>query len=160
MTSASKRVVNPLHSLSRLFLTSTVTAAATTSALLVLSTRETGHAAAALNATSHILWGDDAAKHDRWSLRYTAVGALLNAGAMVSWSFVQGLLPEPRSPLSAARNAGLVTALAYLTDYHVVPHRLDPGFDQRLSRKSLFGAYAVMAGALAVGALLARKHST
>jgi len=138
-------------------LTSAVTSAATTAALCLLSSKDTGHSAAALNATSHIVWGDKAAKYDDWDVRHTVVGALLNAGAMGFWSAVHTLLPAPRSVFGAARNASLVTALAYLTDYHLVPHRLTPGFEQRLSRKSLFGSYAVLAASLAVSALATRR---
>jgi hypothetical protein len=35
----------------------------------------------------------------------------------------------------------------------LVPHRFTPGFEQRLSQKSLFGAYAVLAASLALSAL-------
>ena len=102
--------------------------------------------------------GDKAKKFDDWDVRHTLVGALLNAGAMGFWSAVQALLPEPRSVLGAARNAALVTALAYATDYHLVPQRLNPGFEQRLSRKSLVSAYAVLAASLAVSALGTRQR--
>jgi hypothetical protein len=71
---------------------------------------------------------------------------------------VQALLPEPRSLFGAARNATIVTALAYVTDYVVVPKRLNPGFEQRLSSKSLFGAYAVLAASLALSAFATRQR--
>src|SRR4051794_9788565 len=110
--------------ITRTLLASALTGASTTAALMALSSRDTGHPAAALNATSHIVWGDEAARYDEFDLRHTAVGALLNLGATGFWSAVQSLLPTPRSGLGAARNALLVTGLAYVTDYHVVPHRL------------------------------------
>jgi len=144
--------------IARTLISSAVTSAATTTALFLLSSKDTGHPAAALNATSHILWGDEAAKYDDWDVRHTLAGAVLNAGAMGFWSAVQSLLPAPRSIFGAARNATLVTALAYVTDYHVVPKRLTPGFEQRLSRKSLFGSYAVLAAALAVSAFATRRR--
>ena len=149
--------MSKLNPIVRTLLTSAVTSAATTTALLLLSSKDTGHAAAALNATSHIVWGEKAMKHEQWDVRHTLVGGLLNAGAMGFWSAVQALLPEPRSVLGAARNATLVTALAYATDYHLVPKRLNPGFEQRLSRKSLFGTYAVLAASLAVSAFATRR---
>jgi hypothetical protein len=74
------------------------------------------------------------------------------------WSAVHAFLPEPRSVFGAARNASIVSALAYVTDYYVVPRRLTPGFEQRLSRKSLLGTYAVLAGSLAVSALATRRR--
>jgi len=104
------------------------------------------------------VWGDKATKYDDWDVRHTLVGALLNAGAMGFWSAVQTLLPEPRSLFGAARNATIVTAVAYATDYHLVPRRLNPGFEQRLSRKSLFGAYAILAASLAGSAFATRPR--
>src|SRR6187431_283112 len=139
--------------IARTLLTSAVTSAATTTALLVLSSKDTGHPAAALNATSHIVWGDAATKHDEWDVRHTLVGALLNLGAMGLWSAVHAWLPEPRTLFGAVRKATAVSALAYATDYHLVPQRLTPGFEQRLSRKSLLGTYAVLAASLAISAL-------
>ncbi len=142
--------------IARSLLTSAVTSAATTAALCLLSSRDTGRPAAALNAVSHILWGDAAAKYDAWDIRHTLAGTVLNAGAMGMWSAVHACLPQPRSVLGAARNATIVSALAYVTDYHVVPHRLKPGFEQRLSGKSLFGTYAVLAASLAASSLATR----
>lgn len=144
--------------ITRTLLTSAVTSAATTAALCLLSSRDTGRPAAALNAVSHIVWGDKAAKHDGWDVRHTVVGTVLNAGAMGLWSGVHALLPGPRSVFGAARNATIVSALAYVTDYHVVPRRLNPGFEQRLSRQSLFGTYAVLAASLAMSALATRRR--
>lgn len=130
--------------------------AATTAAALLLGKKETGSAAAPLNATSHIVWGDEAASHNETDWQHTAVGALLNAGAMVSWSLVQRLLPRPKSWLGAALSGASVSALAYVTDYHLVPKRLTPGFEKRLSPRALFLIYASMASALAGGAALSK----
>lgn len=47
-----------------------------------------------------------------------------------------------------------VAALAYVTDYHLVPARLTPGFERHLSRRALFFVYAVLAMALAAGGAL------
>lgn len=78
---------------------------------------------------------------------------------MGMWSAVHALFPAPRSVLGAARNATLVTALAYVTDYHLVPHRLKPGFEQRLSPRSLAGIYGVLAASLAMSALATRGRA-
>ena len=145
-------------SLSQTLFTSALTTAATTAALFALSKKDTQHPAAALNATSHILWGEDAAKYDDWDVRHTLAGALLNAGAMGAWSVVQGLFPAPRSLFGAARNGAAVTALAYFTDYHVVPQRLTPGFEHRLSRKSLLASYVVLAASLTLSGYVLRRR--
>ncbi len=104
-----------------------------------------------INAVSHILFGDEAAQHDELSLKHTATGALLNTAAIGSWAVVGELLfGGERRPatLPAALAAGaVVSGIAYVTDYHLVPERLTPGFEKRLSNKSLWAIY----GALAVG---------
>ena len=43
-------------------------------ALALASSREAGSPFACLNATSHWLWGDEAARHQAASLRYTGTG--------------------------------------------------------------------------------------
>ena len=43
------------------------------------------------------------------------------------------------------------SAVAYATDYHVVPERLTPGFEKRLSNESLAIVYGVLAACLALG---------
>jgi hypothetical protein len=131
---------------------------ATTAAGVLLSALETRKPAAGLNAVSHILWGDKAARVDRGDVKHTLAGAVLNAGAMVSWAAVNELLPRPRSAAIAVTKGALVSALAYLVDYHVVPARLTPGFEKRLSATALFALYAVLASALAAGDRLASRR--
>jgi len=144
---------------SSILLNSAVATAATSGASSWFAFRETGHPAAALNATSHILWGDDAASKDKADLRHTLVGAVINAAAMVSWASVQQLLfPRARGPLSALGIGATVSGLAYVTDYYLVPRRLTPGFEKRLSPPALGAVYAVLAAALGVGAWLGRKR--
>jgi hypothetical protein len=141
------------------YLTRALTAAgtatfATTVAAVLLSIKDTEHPAAALNATSHILWGDEAASHDELDLRHTLLGGVLNAGAVGLWAALQSLLPKPRSAWGIARNAALISALAYATDYFVVPKRLTPGFEKRLTQGSLLTMYAVLAASLATASVL------
>ena len=147
-----------LLALARVVLSSAATSFATTAAVALLSKRDTGRPAAGINAISHIAWGDEAGKHDDVDVKHTVVGALLNVGAMVSWALVGELLPRPRTLLGAARNGVLVSGLAYVTDYYIVPRRLNPGFEQRLSKRSLFETYAVLAGSYALSAALTRQR--
>ena len=65
-----------------------VATVATTVITSVLGKKEAGSAAAPLNATSHILWGNEAASQDGVDAKHTAAGAAINAGAMYAWSFV------------------------------------------------------------------------
>lgn len=145
-----------------MLVTAGVATAVTTGAALLISQAQTKHAAAALNATSHIVWGDEAAKVDDLDWDHTVLGGLLNAGAMGAWAIVQeALLPRARTVWGAAAKGVLVSGLAYVTDYYVVPKRLTPGFEKRLSSKGMLLMYAALAGALGVGELLAnRSHSS
>lgn len=53
----------------------------------------------------------------------------------------------------------VVTAVAaYTIDFYLIPKRLTPGFENRLSKRSLFFVYGTFALGLAVPALLARKQ--
>ena len=107
--------------------------------------RQTGAYAAPLNATSHVVWGDRAGRRNRPSMKNTGTGTLLHYGASVFWAALYEALPG-RAPLRAAATA----ATAYVVDYHVVPRRLTPGFELRVSR----GALAAVYGALALGLML------
>ena len=108
-----------------------------------------------INAVSHILFGDEAAKHDELSAKHTLAGALLNTAAIGSWAVVGELIfGGERRPtnLPAALAAGAAVAgIAYVTDYHLVPDRLTPGFEKRLSNKSLLAIYGALAVGLGVG---------
>jgi hypothetical protein len=44
--------------------------------------------------------------------------------------------------------------VAYVVDYHVVPKRLTPGIESRLSCRSLLLVYVVLALSLGLGGLL------
>ncbi len=47
--------------------------------------------------------------------------------------------------------AGVATAgIAYVVDFYVVPKRLTPGFEKRLSNRSLLGIYAALAAGLMI----------
>jgi hypothetical protein len=139
--------------LQRILATSAVATAATTAATAALGRLQCGSAAAPLNATSHIVWGENATRRDDADIQHTLVGALLNAAAMVSWASVQHLFfPRPRGLWGSAATGAAVAALAYVTDYYVVPKRLTPGFEARLSRGGLAAVYAALAAALAATA--------
>ena len=121
-----------------------VCTATTTAVATVFSKLQTRRPAAALNATSHIVWGDRAFRVDEADLRHTLVGGLLNAGAMLAWSTVCALLPAPRSAVGRVAKAAGVTAASYVTDYYLVPQRFTPGFEARLSRAALATVYLAL----------------
>jgi hypothetical protein len=126
--------------------------------------RETGSAAAPLNATSHIVWGDQAAVQDAPSLKYTLTGFVLNHASAIFWAAVYekffGADSAQSSRASLLRpliGGAVVSAGAYVTDYYLVPKRLTPGFEKRLSGKSLATVYALLAIGLAASELIARS---
>lgn len=138
-------------------------ASITSAALLALRGRkDTGSAVAPLNATSHIVYGDEALRVNRPTARHTVVGAALHAASGVFWGVLfEKLLRRERRPASAgavARNAIKATAVAALVDLVVVPKRLTPGFERRLSGRSLWMVYGGLAAGMAVGALLWRRR--
>jgi hypothetical protein len=139
----------------RALLSGTVAAAAVTLAASVAGRRQAGSYPAPLNATSHFLWGERAGRESDYSLKYTATGFIANYGASVFWALFYEALAGRSPPL--ARGAA-VSALAYVTDYHVVPRRLTPGFEMRLPRAALAAVYAALAVGLSARDLLSRKR--
>jgi hypothetical protein len=144
-------------------LTGAVATAATTLAVSALGQLEDGEPIAPINSVSHIAWGDEAAKHEEASVKYTLTGALLNAAAVIGWAGIHELavwrLGARRSQAASLAVGAAVAGLAYVTDYHIVPRRLTPGFEKRLSNRSLAAVYGVLAVSLGVGTLLRRRGS-
>ena len=156
--------------LARAMTSGTVSALAVSAAAALAGKRETRSYAAPINATSHILWGDEAARHDGVSLKYTASGFLLNHLAAVMWAAVHEKWVGPAlsrwfnqrpalAPLAPAAGAAVVAAGAYVTDYYLVPKRFTPGYEKRLSGKSLAVIYGALTLGLAAGTLLAGRRS-
>ena len=135
--------------------TAALATVATTVATALAGLIENRNAAAPINAISHVVWGDRAAHQEALTAKYTALGAAVNAAAMVSWAAFHHLAFKPHGRPTGFVNSlarGAATAgVAYVVDYHVVPRRLTPGFEKRLPGRALFVIYAVMAASLAVG---------
>jgi hypothetical protein len=141
---------------------------ATATAALVEGKRETGSYYAPLNATSHIIWGDEAALQNSPSLKYTLTGFLLNHASAIFWAlFYERLFCRHRAahdrgevcataaPLAEPiLGAATVTTAAYIIDYHLIPKRFTPGFEKRLSAKSLATIFATLAIGLAARDLI------
>ena len=135
------------------------TAAAATAA--ARGARDSGSAIAPINATSHIVWGSEAGDVDRIRATYTLPGLALNAGAGVFWAMlyerVFGEVAERGDAARAIAGGAAVAALAYVTDYHLVPKRLTPGWEMRISRRSLALVFTALALALPVRGLLRNR---
>jgi hypothetical protein len=132
--------------------------AATTAVVSLCGQAENGNPIAPLNAISHILWGDEAAAQDDASISYTATGVALNTAAVASWAGIYEATFGPRARRGDT-TAGLVggaviAAAAYVTDYYIVPRRLTPGFEKRLSPASMLAVYTTLALSLPVASIV------
>lgn len=115
----------------------------------IVSRLTIGQSAPGLNAISHILWGEKAARQPTWTLRHTATGLLLNQMACLFWTGCFEVLSRRHRShrvMSSAADATTIAIVAYVVDYHVIPKRLTPGFE------FLPVLYVELAGALFAGA--------
>jgi hypothetical protein len=139
-----------------------VAAAATAMYVARAGARDSGSAIAPFNATSHIAWGDrsSASRVERADGKHTLPGLLLHVGACILWATIYeryfGRAAEKGDAGKALAGGGAVAAAAYVTDYHVVPKRFTPGWETRVSDRSLAGIYTILALALPLRGLLRR----
>jgi hypothetical protein len=100
------------------------------------------------------VWGDRAATANRASAKYTLTGFAVNSAEGVFWAAIFEKLFGELVERKGAEKKGLARALlsgvaiarlAYVTDYYLVPRRFTPGFEKRLSNRSLTAIYAVLA---------------
>lgn len=129
--------------------------------LLWRGRRDAGHAAAPVNAVAHWFAPQQALRENAPSWRYTGTGAVVHLASSVLWATAYGWLRQRRrrpNVANALGDAAAVTAAAAVVDLKLVPERLTPGFEHRLSRGSLALVYAGFALGLALaGAAAARR---
>ena len=118
---------------------------------------ELGKPAAPVNGPSQWIWGVHAPHQDHFSLRYTIVGygvhhATSIFGALWYEKFRQQL-PPAESTATVLAPAIATAAAAYAVDFHFAPKRLTPGFERRLSQRSLLRVYGSFALGLAATGL-------
>ena len=139
-------------------LSGTIVSASTAATAAACGARDSGSAIAAVNGVSHILWGSDAANVRAADLKHTVPALLLNTGATIFWAAIYERIfghAADRGHISKALlGGGAVATLAYVTDYHVVPKRLTPGWEERVSNRSLGIIYVVLALSFPVRGLL------
>ena len=130
--------------------------------LLLRGRTDAGSAAAPVNAVSHWIWPVSALRRDAASWRYTGSGAATHYLASLFWAGLYRSLRGQRARPDAANaltDAAAIAALAAVVDLKVVPQRLTPGFEHRLSKTSLVLVYGGFAAGLALGGLLALRKS-
>ncbi|MCM5678785.1 hypothetical protein M8A51_04470 [Schlegelella sp. S2-27] len=116
----------------------------------------------ALNAPSHWVWGDEALRQDRGSLRYTGTGLLVHHLASVFWALLyERLCPgeRPRATVRLACHAAAVASVAACVDLRVAPARFTPGFEHRLSSRSLMLVYVAFAAGIVLGGRWADRRA-
>lgn len=113
---------------------------------------------APLQAISHIVFGKQAYEVEKANLIYMVVGFVLNAFAMIMWSVVAEFAflligVPPRNGFIAALVVSIVTVVAYIVDFRVVPKRFTPGFEHVLNKHALTAVYVLLAISLFCGAM-------
>lgn len=124
--------------------------------------RQAGSAFAPTNAVSHWLWGDQALRTQAPSLRYTFAGYVTHHLAAIFWAALYSRIwghRDSAKQLPQAIAGGVATsAVSCLVDYTMVPKRLTPGFEHRLSTGAMVASYGALAAGFALGALLLRRR--
>jgi hypothetical protein len=127
-----------------------VVCAMTAAVAAVAGERASGSAVAPINAISHVVHGSRAARVRTVDVAHTGLGFAINFGASAFWALLYeaafGRAAESGELAKASAGAAAVAALAYVTDYHVVPKRLTPDWEERMPPRSL----ALIYGALAI----------
>lgn len=140
-------------------LSGSIVFAVTLAAVALRGKADGGSAVAPINATSHVIYGPDAANVDVPDIRHTVPGLAINAGACVFWAAVYELLfgrGNEKHPGKSLLGGAAVAVLAYLVDYHLVPKRLTPGWEQRVSGRSLAMIFSAIAVSLPLRGMLRR----
>jgi hypothetical protein len=123
--------------------------------------RESGTAYAPANAISHWFFGDRAAHQDGPSVRYTVSGYAIHHVCSIMWASIYekffGQEADRKAIVPALAGGAAVAALACFVDYRMTPERLQPGFEKRLSSRSLVMVYASVAVGLALRGLAASR---
>lgn len=150
------------QSLTRGAVSGSLASAFSMAALAALGKRDSGSAIAPINSVSHWLYGDKAKMQERASARYTLPGLVTHHASAIFWAVlferIAGRLLDRKRASTTLPAVAAATAVAAITDYKLVPYRLQPGFEARLTRPSMVGVYAAIAAGLALGTVLVRRH--
>lgn len=129
-----------------------------TAVLAACGKKEAGSPYAPTNAVSHWVWGEEAAHRNRPSARHTLLGFLIHHASATFWAVLYekwfGRTAARNHPAPALLTSAAMAGLACFVDYQMTPERLKPGYEKRLSKKSLLGVYAAFGLGLALPALL------
>lgn len=134
-----------------------------TAVLAAAGLRQAGSAVAPTNAVSHWLWGDESLHAQQPSWRHTVTGYVTHHLASIFWaslySLAYGHRDEAKRLPQAVAGGVATSAVALLVDYQMVPKRLTPGYEHRLSTSAMLATYGALAAGFALGALLLQTRS-
>jgi hypothetical protein len=142
------------------FVSGTVASVMSSAALALLAKAEGKGALQPTNATSHWLKGAQAAQRRQADAAHTLLGLATHQASGVFWAlpFEAWLSTRARrSSVELLRDATMMSAIAAVVDYGMVPKRLTPGWELVVSKRSLFAAYGALAIGLAVGSRIAEE---
>jgi hypothetical protein len=134
-----------------------LSASLSAAALMWRGRRERGSAAAPLNAVSHMVWPRAALQRNDVTLRHTVSGTVIHTASSMLWGGVYSWLRHRRVRPTAANavlDAAAVSGAAAVVDLAVMPPRLRPGFERRLSQRGVGWVYVALAAGLALGGLM------
>lgn len=147
-------------SIKRGLVSGTTASVASTVALAALGKRDSGSAVAPVNAVSHWFFGDQAAREERPSKKFTLTGYAIHHASSIFWGVlferVFRKVLDRRHAREVLPAAAAATAVACFTDYKLTPERLNPGFEKRLTTPSVAAVYVAFGLGLAAAALLLR----
>lgn len=147
--------------LGRGLVSGSIAAVLSTLVLVIQSKKEAKSALSAQNAVSHWVWGEEAKHRHELSVRHTVLGYAIHHASAVFWGVIYERLVRSKRPLSPPAEllrASAFAGVANFVDYRLTPHRLKPGFEHHLSKKSLVFVYAAFAAGLAAGHLLQQRR--
>ncbi|WP_332675236.1 hypothetical protein [Aromatoleum sp.] len=146
-----------LQTLRRAALSGTTASTLSLAALTVCGVRDCRSAFAPVNAVSHWIWARRALRQADGSLRYTLPGYAIHHAASVFWALFYEEGVAWLRPVRVAQHVGAgaaVAAIACFVDLRMTPERLTPGFERRLSNRSLAWVYLAFGAGLALPAVL------
>lgn len=131
-------------------------------ALAVLGQVFAGTPLAAFNATAHWLFGDAAALRPAFSLPVTATGVATHGVACFFWGAILVTLLRAtgaRRAIAIFLCAFLVSLLAMVIDYGVLPEALSPGWHLVLPDKAVIAGFLALGAGLGLGVTSARNRA-
>jgi hypothetical protein len=132
-----------------------------TCVLAAAGARQAGSVVAPINATSHWLWGDESLHAQQPTWRHTLIGYLTQHAASIFWAAlyarVYGHRDEAKRLPQAVAGGIATSAVAYVVDYGLIPKRLTPGYEHRVSPGAMLAIYAALAAGFALGAVALQK---